>query len=439
MTADWPHPTVAELQHEGILLVEDGNHGEYRPRADEFVAAGVAFIRAADMDGGRVSFGSADHINETARARISKGIGAPGDVLLSHKGTVGKVALVPDNAPAFVCSPQTTFWRTLDERRLDRRYLYAYLRSPGFHAQLATRAGETDMAPYVSLTSQRGLRVGLPPIEVQRRTGQILSALDDRIELNRQMNRTLESIAGALFKAWFVDFEPVRAKADGRDLGLPQPIANAFPDLFEDSELGLIPAGWRVVGLDEIARFLNGLAMQKYPPAGDDSLPVIKIAQLHRGNTAGADAASAELDTEYVVEDGDVLFSWSGSLVCVLWSGGRGALNQHLFKVSSSVYPKWLYYLWIQEHLDDFRAVAAGKATTMGHIQRHHLSEARVVVPPVRSVAAFDRVLAPLVESTWRRAVESRTLAALRDVLLPRLVSGETRVAQAERLLEATR
>ena len=110
MVGEWRSASVSELQREGVLLVEDGNHGEYRPRPDEFVDEGVAFIRAADMDAGRVLFESASKINERARTRITKGIGAPGDVLLSHKGTVGKVALVPNGSPPFVCSPQTTFW-----------------------------------------------------------------------------------------------------------------------------------------------------------------------------------------------------------------------------------------------------------------------------------------------------------------------------------------
>src|SRR5688572_7746268 len=174
MAGKWPTATASELQREGGLPVEDGNHGEYRPRPDEFVDVGVAFIRAADMDAGRVLFESAARITDKARSRITKGIGAPGDVLLSHKGTVGKVALVPADAPAFVCSPQTTFWRARDPNRLDRRYLYAFLRSRGFHAQLATRAGETDMAPYVSLTSQRGFSVVVPPIDVQRAIAHIL-------------------------------------------------------------------------------------------------------------------------------------------------------------------------------------------------------------------------------------------------------------------------
>src|SRR2546425_11838656 len=253
MVNAWPTMTVEQLQQRQILLVEDGNHGEYRPRPDEFVSAGVAFIRAADMDSGRVLFESASKINAHARQRITKGIGAPGDVLLSHKGTVGKLALVPDDAPAFVCSPQTTFWRTLDQERLDRKFLYAFLRSPGFHAQLATRAGETDMAPYVSLTSQRGLHVMLPPITTQRTIGNRLRTLADKVELNRRMNETLEALARALFKWWFVDFDHGRAKAEGRDPGLPKPLADLFPDRFEESKLGEVPAGWSVGSLGTVA------------------------------------------------------------------------------------------------------------------------------------------------------------------------------------------
>ena len=141
--------------------------------------------------------------------------------------------------------------------------------------------------------------------------------------------------------------------------------------------------GWTVKSLDEIGHFLNGLALQKYPPDGARALPVIKIAQLRAGNIVGADRASAELAADYIVQDGDLLFSWSGSLECVLWAGGAGALNQHLFKVTSREYPKWLCYLAIHHHLDDFRHIAAGKATTMGHIQRRHLSEAKLAIPPV--------------------------------------------------------
>ncbi|GIW56950.1 MAG: hypothetical protein KatS3mg082_3354 [Nitrospiraceae bacterium] len=206
-----------------------------------------------------------------------------------------------------------------------------------------------------------------------------------------------------------------------------------------DSELGEIPEGWEVKSLDEIARFLNGLALQKYPPAGGRSLPVIKIAQLRAGNTTGADRASADIDADYVVDDGDILFSWSGSLECVLWAGGEGALNQHLFKVTSATYPRWLCYLGVHAHLDHFRHIAAGKATTMGHIQRHHLSDAKLAVPPLQLLRAMNQHMEPMIESLWKRKVECRTLAALRDALLPKLISGELRVKDAERFIERWR
>ncbi|ABF42757.1 restriction modification system S subunit [Candidatus Koribacter versatilis Ellin345] len=422
---NWPKSTVMELQRDGVLLVEDGNHGESRPRPDEFVKRGVAFIRAADMDASDVLFDTASRINDVARKRITKGIGAPGDILLSHKGTVGKVALVPDDAPPFVCSPQTTFWRTLKGDRLDRRYLHAYLRSPYFHQQLASRAGETDMAPYVSLTSQRGLHVLMPDIDIQRRIGSIVGALDAKISVERKIKGTLADIARALFQSWFVDFDPVRAKSLGSSSSLPASLESLFPDTFEESELGQIPSGWTVGSLDQIAHFLNGLALQRFPPNENGSLPVIKIAQLKAGNTEGADLASPNLDPGYIVQDGDVLFSWSGSLECVVWSGGKGALNQHLFKVTSKDYPKWFFYLWIHRHLDEFRRIAAAKATTMGHIQRYHLSEAKILLPHKKLLDAADRIIGPLIESINVRAVQSKILGRIRDLLLPKLISGE--------------
>lgn len=131
-----------------------------------------------------------------------------------------------------------------------------------------------------------------PPLAEQRAIAHILGTLDDKIELNRKMNETLETTARTLFKSWFVDFDPVRAKAEGRDPGLPQPLAGLFPDSLEDWGYGEIPAGWSVRGLDEIARFLNGLALQKYPPRDGESLPVIKIAQLRAGRAEGVDRGS---------------------------------------------------------------------------------------------------------------------------------------------------
>lgn len=434
MPTDWTERSVIELQDDSVLLVEDGNHGEYRPRRDEFGEGKYAFIRAADMDDGRVLFESAERINDKALARIRKGLGEGGDVLFSHKGTVGKLALVPLDAPPFVCSPQTTFWRTLDAERLDRRFLYCFMRSRAFIDQWSARSGETDMAAYVSLTAQRQFTITLPSIGEQRAIAGVLGALDDKMEQNRRTARALERLARAIFRAWFVDFEPVKAKAAGAASfpSMPQRVFDALPTRFVDSDIGPLPEGWEVKSITQIATFLNGLALQKYPPRhnGQD-LRVIKIAQLRKGSTDGADWANSDVPEQYVIEDRDLLFSWSGTLEAEFWFGGKGALNQHLFKVTSSHFPSWFCYLWIRQHLPSFRAIAAGKATTMGHIQRRHLQEAKVVVPNAEVLRATIAEIGSLYDLHAQVMVESRKLGGMRDLLLPKLLTGEVRVQRS--------
>jgi type I restriction enzyme S subunit len=324
----------------------------------------------------------------------------------------------------------TTLW-VKDFKGNDPRFCYYLLKSLDL-GHFNAGSG----VPTLNRNHIHPLLVRVPDdVAEQRAISHILGTLDDKIELNRRMNETLESMAMAIFKSWFIDYDPVRAKSERRDPGLLKGIADLFPDRFDDSELGEIPAGWRVLGLDGIARFLNGLAMQKFPPKDGRSLPVIKIAQLRKGTTDEGDVASADLDPDYIIEDGDVLFSWSGSLECVLWAGGRGALNQHLFKVTSTKYPKWLYYMWILYHLPHFRDVAAAKATTMGHIQRHHLSESKVVLPPMALLKAADQHIGPMVDALFKRRVESRTIASIRDALLPKLVSGDIRIRDLSRIV----
>jgi len=282
----------------------------------------------------------------------------------------------------------------------------------------------------------KSLPFSLPSITDQRAIVNIVGTLDDKIELNRRMNETLEAMARALFKSWFVDFDPVHAKAEGRDPGLPKPLADLFPDSFEDTDLGETPEGWEVKSLNEIADFLNGLALQKYPAGDGPTLPVVKITQLRKGDTEGAEQCNANLPSEYVIDDGDVLFSWSGSLECVLWTGGKGALNQHLFNVTSTKVPKWFYYFCVHQHLSDFRNIAAGKATTMGHIQRHHLTDAKVTVPGPSVFKVVGKVMAPIIEQILIRRLESRTLTSLRELLLPKLISGELRVKDKKKFIE---
>lgn len=281
----------------------------------------------------------------------------------------------------------------------------------------------------------QSMDVLLPPPEEQKAIAAVLGSLDDKIEQNRRTARTLEQLARAIFKAWFVDFEPVKAKAAGAASfpSMPQPTFDALPTTFTTTDHGPVPEAWQVKPLSKIATFLNGLALQKYPPRGDgQDLRVIKIAQLRKGSADGADWANADVPPEYVINDNDLIFSWSGTLEVELWFGGRGALNQHLFKVTSAQFPQWFCLLWIRQHLPWFRAIAASKATTMGHIKRGHLDEASVVIPPKPILDAANNVLSPIYAHYAQLEVEASRLAGMRALLLPELLSGRTRVQSDE-------
>lgn len=250
--------------------------------------------------------------------------------------------------------------------------------------------------------------------EDQRRIASILSSLDRKIELNNKINADLEEMAQAIFKNWFVDFEPFK---DGK---------------FVDSELGMIPEGWKVGTLTEIASYMNGLAMQKFPSENnEDSLPVLKIKELGQGFCGtDSDRCSCNIKDECKIHNGDVIFSWSGTLLVDVWCGGDCGLNQHLFKVTSKDYPKWFYYYWTKHHLQEFIHIAKDKAVTMGHIKRGHLEEAMVAIPDNDSMEKAHELFEPILSKMISLRLENSRLSLLRDTLLPRLMSGKLEVPQ---------
>lgn len=254
----------------------------------------------------------------------------------------------------------------------------------------------------------------MPSLADQRRIASILSSLDRKIELNNKINADLEEMAQAIFKNWFVDFEPFK---DGK---------------FVDSELGMIPEGWKVGTLTEIASYMNGLAMQKFPSENnEDSLPVLKIKELGQGFCGtDSDRCSCNIKDECRIHNGDVIFSWSGTLLVDVWCGGDCGLNQHLFKVTSKDYPKWFYYYWTKHHLQEFIHIAKDKAVTLGHIKRGHLEEAMVAIPDNDSMEKAHELFEPILSKMISLRLENSRLSLLRDTLLPRLMSGEIEVPQ---------
>ncbi len=393
---------------------------------------GPFMVTAKDIHHGRIDYTTARHTSWTAYRDDLTDKSRPrlNDILLTKDGSIGRVAICDRED---VCINQSVAVIQPTER-IDPRFLKYLLEAPYYQRKMEGDSDGTTIK-HIYITRVDKMEIAVAPIAEQHAIVSFLGSIDDKIKLNRAMQETLEGTAQALFNSWFVDFDPVPAKAERSEPVLPRRIAQLFPDSFDSIGAPEIPKAWNVVGLDRIGRFLNGLALQKFPPQADRFLPVIKIAQLRTEDTSDADKASADLAPEYIVENGDVLFSWSGSLECVLWAGGKGALNQHLFKVTSDIYPKWFYYLWIHAHLPEFRRIASGKATTMGHIQRGHLSAAKVLVPPSDLLKEMDRFFAPLIGQIVNLKLESRTLRAIRDTLLPKLVSSELRIPDVERIV----
>lgn len=195
--------------------------------------------------------------------------------------------------------------------------------------------------------------------------------------------------------------------------------------------LETLPIGWERASLIDIADYLNGLAMQKYRPTADETgIPVLKIKELRQGCCDdNSELCSPNIKSEYIIHDGDVIFSWSGSLLVDFWCGGICGLNQHLFKVTSSNYDKWFYYSWTKHHLDRFVAVAADKATTMGHIKRDELAKAEVLIPNEADYKRIRTLLQPIYDLIITNRIENKRLAKIRDILLPKLMSGELDVS----------
>lgn len=341
-------------------------------------------------------------------------------VVIGRKGAYRGVHYSPD--PFFVID--TAFYLK-PKTKLDVRWAYYELLTQDING-----IDSGSAIPSTNRDEFYALPVSIPPLPEQRAVAKILGTLDDKIALNRHVNETLQTMAQTLFKSWFVDFDPVHAKVDGRaSYFAEEEIWDLFPGTFDNESK---PEGWNDRPLDTIAEFLNGLALQKFPALGpSDSLPVIKIGELRGGITPKSGRASREIPKKYVVKDGDFLFSWSGSLLAKFWTGGEGALNQHLFKVTSTRYPMWFCSQWVQHHLEEFQAIAASKATTMGHIQRGHLKEAMTICPPDRVLSVLGETMSPLVDRTIKNELESRMLAQIRDLLLPKLISGEIRTGEA--------
>ncbi len=417
----------------GRVSLKIGSGATPRGGKDAYKGGKTALIRSQNIHNNLFNRDGLVYIDDTQAYELRSVEVQENDVLINITGdSVARCTSVdPKILPARV-NQHVAIIRPRSDI-LDPKFLRFVLVSPSMQDHLLALASAGATRNALTKAMIESLTIDAPPVEEQRAIAHVLGTLDDKIDLNRRMNATLEAMARALFKDWFVDFGPTRAKLEGRAPYLPPDLWALFPDRLDEEGK---PEGWETQPLDQIADFLNGLALQKFPPEGSVSLPVIKIAQLRSGNGDNADRASINVPNQYVIQDGDVLFSWSGSLMQRVWTAGPGALNQHLFKVTSDNYPKWFYYFWIDHYMPRFQAVAASKATTMGHIQRRHLTEATTCVAEGAIMAVADHLIGPLFAKMIENNLESRTLAQTRDVLLPKLMSGEISLKDTEAAAE---
>ncbi len=352
-------------------------------------------------------------------------VAGPG-VVTGRYGTIGQVFYVLGDF-----WPLNTALYVRDFKGHSPRFIYYFLQGIDWES-LNDKSG----VPGVNRNHAHEALVSVPPTSVQDAIADLLGALDDKIELNRRMNETLEAMARAIFKDWFVDFGPTRAKAEGRAPYLAPEIWDLFSDALDDEDK---PVGWTAEAVHDQALWVNGAAyknMHFTDAAG--SLPVIKIAELKAGVTKSTKFTNTALGDKYRISDGELLFSWSGnpdtSIDTFIWTGGDAWLNQHIFAVRQNATKSnsFLYAMlkWLKP---EFAEIARNKQTTgLGHVTKQDLKRLTIHTGTPEILAAFDEVADPIYALIYSNLLENSRLTQTRDLLLPKLMSGEIRLAEAE-------
>ena len=396
MTSEWNHSTINDV----CVLVTDGSHSSPKSVND-----GKYMVSVKDFTDYGFDFASCRMISNDDYETLKRNGCVPqiDDILIGKDGARFFEDIIiyrQREKPALLSSIAIL---RCDKSKILPDFLYYVLRTPSFRQDVKDNYGSGSAIPRIILKDFKRMMVSYPSLEKQQAIISVLTAIDSKIQANTEINDNLYAQAKAIFDNHFINIDA-------------------------------IPAGWRKGNLLDIANYLNGLAMQKFRPQGNEiGLPVLKIKELRQGSCDdSSELCSLRIKPEYIIHDGDVIFSWSGSLLVDIWCGGTCGLNQHLFKVTSDIYDKWFYYLWTAHHLARFIAIAADKATTMGHIKREELAKAEVLIPCEEDYTSLTSIMQPIFELIISNRIEGRKLAVLRDELLPKLMSGEIDVSAVQ-------
>jgi type I restriction enzyme, S subunit len=413
---------------------------------EELGSTGIPFVRGGDIQDGVVRTDVTDHIRAELAARIDGKLVQPGDVAFITKGSVGRVGRVLAGQPPFVVAPQVCYWRALDTRQIDPTFLYYLLIGSEFQNQLdAVKTHGSMVADYVSLSDQREFRLTFPPIQAQQAVASVLGALDDKIELNRRMNETLEEIARTLFKSWFIDFDPVRAKMAGRaPAGMDASTAALFPAHMD----GAVPAGWCVRRYGEGLTVIKGKSY-KSDELQPSSTALVTLKSFLRGGGYRDDGLKDYVGTckpEQIVHPGELVVAFTDvtqaadvigkpALVRASARFARlvASLDVGIVRSSAAELPiEYLYYRFLSSDFQE-HAYAHSNGSTVLHLSSDAIAKYEGLWPSRACAGAFRRAVRPLLDLEDSNWTQISTLEALRDLLLPRLLSGKLRIRDAER------
>lgn len=411
-------------------LARDVTVGFVGPMASEYVPSGIPFLRSLNVEPYRINSAELMYISERFHQRIIKSALVPGDVVIVRTGKPGTAAVIPSTLPTANCSDLVI---VRPGPRLDSRYLAYYLNSAAQNHVSAFTVGAVQQ--HFNVGSAKDLRIILPPLDEQRAIARILGALDDKIELNRRMNRALETMAQALFKSWFVDFDPVIAKREGRrPFGMDDATASLFPEHFQETTMGPIPSGWRIRRTgDEF-----NITMGQSPPGS-----------TYNENGDGLSFYQGRTDFGFrypnqrvycsapkrFAERGDTLVSVRAPVGDINMAAERCCIGRGLASVRHKGENKSFTYYMMQSLKEEFGAFE-DDGTLFGAISKEGFHNMKISVPGVEILNAFSRIVGPIDARIEVVELQIQHLSALRDTLLPRLLSGEIRVGQAERFAE---
>ncbi len=336
-------------------------------------------------------------------------------------GLLGSTAIIPESGKYI--QSQDVAKIICKKDLLDKDFAFYLISSALVKQQLSAAAQQTKIR-HTSPDKIKDCTVWIPELSEQKRIGKLLRSIDRKIELNRAINQNLEAMAKQFYDYWFVQFDFPNEEG--------KPYKSSGGKMVWNEKLKRnIPVGWHCGNLFEIAVFTNGLACQKFRPKDDEeSLPVIKIREMHDGISDDTEEVTSNIPESVKVYNGDVLFSWSASLEVMLWAYGLGGLNQHIFKVTSANdFPKSFYYFQLLDYIDVFKKVAEARKTTMGHITQDHLQQSTIAIPDNKDIAVrFEELISPIFEQVVKLHEEISYLIKQRDELLPLLMNGQVSV-----------